>query len=473
MLQLKSIFFTVLLAAGVLSQGEEANCPDRATECPDNCGGAQCPRFLNAECQTNPCHGLCTPNFIWKGNNVTDRCGVLRCVDRECAGLRQCVEEVEPPSCPGNSTQCRQYIRTRCILPPPPTNCSQITCGPGMYCRQRKRRIGVKCAIARNCNQLTCSDGLTCTQTLEGPVCGIATPFPNFCDFCSSLGQICQVVDGSYRCTEAETCDQLNCESIVPGYVCEQRNDSAVCVIGCSAEFIEICASAQARCEVGTDGFPTCVAVSTQQTCDKVVCTEGNTCIQISFPSRNFSTAQCILSEDAAAIPTLEDVMCPAPLVPGCPEARLCTDVFQDGLFASPTCSNFTTDCTDDTSCGFNETCLDVPPDLRPALMFDSACIPSEFMFEFGTRCASGSRQCPAGLVCLDTAFEGKIIGTSCGTAFPPDAVIASSCAELEPCEESLECIESTISGRGSIAQCIDKESADDLFEIYRLTNQG
>ena len=260
---------------------------------------------------------------------MTDRCDVQRCVDKQCRGNRQCVEEIQPPSCPGNGTQCRQYIRTRCVLPPPPTDCSQLMCELGMYCRERKEGRGVKCAIARNCNQLTCSEGLSCSETAEGPVCtteekpttsstpmtastttdsiNIATPFPNFCDFCASVGQVCSVVNGSYQCTDptmcdlalidycmntfgqlckeingtarcdfantcseidcprgtmcvefdfgfafcnqvtvAETCDQLNCE-FIPGQVCEQRNGSAECVVGCSANFIEICARAQAR----------------------------------------------------------------------------------------------------------------------------------------------------------------------------------------------------------------------------------
>lgn len=542
MLQFKSILFTVLLAAGALSQGEDS-CPNRATECPDNCGGAQCPRFLNAECQVNPCHGLCTPNFIWRGRNVTDKCSVERCVDKECSGIRQCVEEIEPPSCPGTDTKCRQYIRTRCIVPPPATNCSQITCGPGMYCREKKRGKGVKCAIARNCNQLTCSEGLSCMESVDGPVCtteekptsrpspmttstptvSIATPFPNFCDYCASIGQVCSVVNGSYQCTEptkcdavridyclntlgrlckevngtatcdfaascseidcphgteclgfgfgafcnriteAETCDQLNCEAI-PGQVCEQRNDSAVCVVGCSADFIEICASAQARCEV-VDGFPECV-LDIQQTCDEVVCTEGNTCLHTSFPSRDFSLAVCIPLAVTDTIPTLEDVMCPASLIPGCPESNFCTDIFQDGLFVSPSCNNFTSNCSDDASCALNETCLDVPNDVD--VMFNSLCLSSElafeFAFEFGGTCASGSKQCSNGFVCLDISLDGDVIGTICGIPSPPDALIASSCAELVPCDEGLECVETFVSGKGGAARCSDRESADVLF---------
>jgi hypothetical protein len=96
-----------------------------------------------------------------------------------------------------------------------------------------------------------------------------------------------------------------------------------------------------------------------------------------------------------------------------------------------------------------------------------------EFMFEFGDSCASGSRQCPTGLVCLDSAFEGVFIGTFCDTPFSSDALLASSCAELEPCEANLECVETGVSGKGSAARCLDKESADSIFQILMsLVNQ-
>ena len=154
----------------------EDDCPDRVAECPDNCEGAQCPRFLNAECQVNPCHGLCTPNFFREnGRNVTDNCDVERCSDKVCKGKRQCIEEIVPPSCPGNDT-CRQYIKSRCVLPPSPTDCIEITCGPGMYCQRARRGKEATCARAQKCFQLTCDKGYVCVQMEEGPMCVMDKP---------------------------------------------------------------------------------------------------------------------------------------------------------------------------------------------------------------------------------------------------------------------------------------------------------
>ena len=153
MMTFQPVLFTLLLiAATALAQDDE--CPNEATDCSDPCEEAQCARFLNAECRENPCFSLCSPNFFWRSKNVTDRCDVERCSDKECPGLRECVEEIVPASCPEDIPLCRQYIRVRCVLPPPPTDCSQITCGLGMFCRERVRGKGVRCVRARKCSQL-------------------------------------------------------------------------------------------------------------------------------------------------------------------------------------------------------------------------------------------------------------------------------------------------------------------------------
>ena len=484
---------------------------------------------------------------------MTDRCDIERCSEKVCPGKRQCVEDIITTSCRSeNDSQCRQYIKTRCALPPLPTDCSKIMCGTGMYCREKKGGKGVKCARARNCDQLSCSEGFFCSETVEGPVCRsmedvstssqppkptfpterptpfvptatVSTPFPNFCDFCAGLGQVCEVVNGSYQCTEptgcdsvrvdyclntlgqlceeingtaecvfaescsdincpsgticndfgslafcnpvtvAETCEQLNCERI-PGQVCEQSNDSAVCVIGCTADFMQICAIAQARCEV-VNGFPECVR-EVKQDCEELVCTEGGTCVHVSLPSRNFSLAQCVALQLVEFFPTIEQFMCPGSPTPQCQVTDICTDVFQDGKFLTFVCNNFTTNCIDDTTCGLNEGCIDAPSGLGAAISFTSICLPTDkTVFELGASCASGLKQCPSGLVCQDVFLEGVAVGASCG--FPSPILFGSSCAELEPCQASLECVESFVAGKGGLAQCVDKTAADSLFELF------
>ena len=167
----KTLSLVLLLVTAVAVAQED--CPNPSTDCPDSCEGEQCPRFLNAECRVNPCHGLCTPNFFWRGSNVTDRCPVRRCSDRVCPSTRECIEEIRPPTCPEGlpQSQCRQYINTQCILPPISTDCSQISCGAGQYCRQVRPGGRVRCAIARNCDQLECEEGSICTETEQGPQC--------------------------------------------------------------------------------------------------------------------------------------------------------------------------------------------------------------------------------------------------------------------------------------------------------------
>ena len=116
-----SMLVSLLLVAAVAAQND---CPNAATECPDNCAGEQCARFLNAECQENPCHGLCSPNFFWRGSNVTNRCPVEKCTNKVCSGICECVELIRPALCPEGVPQpmCRQLIQATCVLPPCTTN---------------------------------------------------------------------------------------------------------------------------------------------------------------------------------------------------------------------------------------------------------------------------------------------------------------------------------------------------------------
>ena len=559
----------LLMMAAALAQED---CPNEASECPDVCGGgtdaAKCGRFVNAECRVNPCYSLCAPNFFWRGRNMTDRCAVERCADKVCVGKRQCVEETVPASCPEGRPMCRQYIRAKCMLLPQPTDCSQLTCGPGMYCREKRRGEGVTCARIRNCNQLTCSDGLSCTETDEGPKCvditmepattatmsPVSTPFPDFCSFCERFGQVCEVVNGTYECidpaeciparvdyclsingqlceekdgkaecvfaescndtecpqgfvceefsflmiaycnqlTTAETCDELDCESI-PNQVCEQRNDSAVCVPGCNENDNETCKLLGGRCEV-IDGVPQCVVPST---CDELECDPGFQCIvveaftndtqdiatcipelkafceesscpsnqfcyQQNIPSLNFSFAQCLTQDVLDSFPIIDNLKCSTASEPLCMESEICTDVYENGQLLSFVCNNYTTDCTDDTSCESDQVCTDLPSSI---VSFSSICLPKDeniFKLSVGSGCASSTRQCPSGFVCQDVLFGGMTIGTSCGVTVPN--VIGGTCAELE-CVESYVCVEGFVLGRNGLAQCLDEDLINTLLE--------
>lgn len=575
MLQPKtSVFIVLLIVAAAFAQED---CPNSDSACPDNCDRAtKCGRFLNSECRVNPCHGLCTPNFFWRGRNVTDRCEVNRCVDKVCPVGRQCIEETVPASCPEGRPLCRQYIRSRCIIPPPLTNCSQITCGPGMFCRERKRHEEVVCVRAKTCEQLTCDEGFTCSITERGPECteievqlitttssmmpSVTTPYPNFCDFCERLGEICQVVNGTYQCTVptqcvparinyclnvlgqlcaerdgqaecvfaescndidcphgticeeiplaslarcnrltmAETCDQLDCEPI--GQVCEQRADSAVCVPGCTQEQTEICEQVGGRCEIDDDGIPECVIPSNcdeitcdpgftcivieaftndtqdiatcfeepKQTCEEVVCPEGQLCTQWSLPSRNLSLAGCLDQDIATSFPSFDEIQCATSHHQLCEPSEVCTNLFEQGQFLTFVCSNYTTDCIDDSACSSDTVCTDLPENFTSLFEFTSICLPTDdSVFEIGDSCVSGSKQCPGGLVCQDISFSDTVIGTTCGISNPN--VLGPSCDELE-CQALFECLETIVPDGDGVAQCVDEETVSNTLSLLGVS---
>ena len=233
----KMILFTVLLVVASATTLAQDGCPNPAAECPGDCSGAQCPRFLNAECQMNRCRGLCTPNFFWRGRNVTNHCDVERCGDKLCPRRRQCIEEIVPSSCPENHPRCRQYILARCVLPRELTDCSQVSCGLGLFCRENKQRKEVACVRARNCNQLTCDAGFSCTESGGGPQC-VQEEVTVQCSqelitLCEQRLARCDVVDSSPQCVVPMDCNDIECG---PGLQCvvlksiTGMQDVALCV---------------------------------------------------------------------------------------------------------------------------------------------------------------------------------------------------------------------------------------------------
>ena len=370
---MQPVLFTLLLiAATALAQDDE--CPNEATDCSDPCEEAQCARFLNAECRENPCFGLCSPNFFWRGTNVTDRCDVERCSDKECPGLRECVEETVPASCPEDIPLCRQHIRVRCVLPPPPTDCSQITCGPRMFCRERVRGKGVRCVRARKCSQLECTEGYSCTETEEGPLC---TKLPS--------------------------------------------------------------------------------------SCEEAACLEETVCSIFSVPERDISISQCISQAEADRMPVYSPDFSCSTFV--CEEsAPACTDVFEDGRFLTSVCNAVACDTSDPTTCPSNRVCINIPPDFVQILQipYTTSCSPPGF--GYGGDCTT-INPCPPGLACHDIVFEGTTIGVGCGIS--AETYSGFTCAQLG-CPAPLECYETGIEGRGSLALCAPEESVTLLVEAIQ-----
>lgn len=193
----RKLFFYLLLvllsaskASAQEEQEEEEDCPDEQAECEgDPCEGQKCPRFYNAECRPNLCFGgLCTPNFFFRGFNVTDRCDVPRCecdnassicVKVECPERRQCIETVE--GCRPDQEPCRRtFLFARCIIPPEDLDisCNDVKCGEGEGCRMRERGPGfppvVRCLPLEkfsSCEELRCNEGHVCINEGEKLSC--------------------------------------------------------------------------------------------------------------------------------------------------------------------------------------------------------------------------------------------------------------------------------------------------------------
>ena len=320
-----SLFLALLLVATAVTQEE---CPDAATECPNSCAGKQCARYLNAECQENPCHGLCTPNFFWRGRNVTYRCPVEGCGNKTCPGLRQCVEEVRPALCPGSLPRslCRQYIHARCVLPPPPTDCSQISCGPGMICQERRRRQGVTCVQAQNCKQLTCKDGSICTMTEQGPLCVVSIAL-SCKDLSCPEGTVC-VTDSipSFNLSVAQCLDQEEAERL-------PTVDTFFCSSGatiCDDPENEICVDVY---ENGNYVIPGCMEIG----CDPESpssCQNGRVCTNTpNYLIAPFETS-CVGTTSVLS----SNTSCAALGVNRCPENFVCRDVFFEGQMFFTTC---------------------------------------------------------------------------------------------------------------------------------------
>ena len=306
-----SILVLSLLLVAVASQED---CPNAVLDCPDVCANKQCARYLNAECQVDPCNGECTPTFFWRGRDVTARCPVRRCMDRVCPGKRFCVEEVRPPSCPGGLPRslCRQFINSRCVLP---TTCEELACPPGTICAANARG-SLQCvtSIAVSCADLKCPEGTVCvsqgipSRNLSVAQCldeeeanNLPTEDTFFCDsgatICTDpVNQVCIDIYDSGRFFFG-SCLEIGCdlETNVP---CP---DSRVCDVIPNRPFSTACIS-------------TTTVVDTNCTDEPGRCPGGLVCRETVFEDELlFST--CGVPAPTFTGPSCEELECPLPVV--------------------------------------------------------------------------------------------------------------------------------------------------------------
>lgn len=192
------LLLLLLLTAcpGSMAQEEEDNgvgsvtteSPDELLCDPDPCQDENqedlvCLRYITAECLPNS--NFCTPNFFWRGRNVTDNCDVRTCDDRECPPTRNCTERTMPRACPPEEPDCRQYLRTRCELVPVDRlmSCEEVECEEGMACRLRLRGEDfppvVRCfpqERVRDCTPGACNRGFVCEDQGSSVLCVPAPP---------------------------------------------------------------------------------------------------------------------------------------------------------------------------------------------------------------------------------------------------------------------------------------------------------
>ncbi|XP_064384616.1 uncharacterized protein LOC135333567 [Halichondria panicea] len=235
---LATICFQIIFAYLVMGQRECV---------PDPCESAECPRFLNADCRIDPEN--CTVKFFWGERNVSDQCAVPTCDTRQCGKSRDCIENVFPPSCPQDNPECRQYIKTRCMLRPQsrPLTCNDVKCEAGMTCHFRERGDSfppvVRCipSVPKDCSELKCDDGSRCVLQGRRPFCvpSVTTSPPTTTkpNDCSELNckqdEMCIISGTTPTCvpfttpTPAPDCSEFECKD---DEMCVLREMSPICI---------------------------------------------------------------------------------------------------------------------------------------------------------------------------------------------------------------------------------------------------
>ena len=303
------VIIVLMLVAAAFSQDE---CPNPVQDCPNVCEGEQCDRYLNAECRVNPCNRECTATFFWRGREVTDKCVVRRCSDRNCPGKRFCVEQVWPESCSSGSPRCRQYINSRCVFP---RSCEQLQCESGTICSEMEFGIP-QCvlSIALTCDKLRCPKGTVCVSQ-DIPSRGFTVAQCLSEEKSSSL----PTADTFFCASGATICTDLANEACIDIYDSGRLFLASCLQTGCNVETNSPCPNSRVCTAIADQFFSTaCLGstsiLGTNCTDDANRCPNGQTCRE-TFVNDKLFFSTCGIPAAAFTGRSCHDLECPQPLV--------------------------------------------------------------------------------------------------------------------------------------------------------------
>ena len=393
-----------------------------------NCEDTRCLRFYNAECRDDHCNNIsCTPNFFFRGRNVTEKCDVETCDERECPERRQCVEEIIPPVCPIDRPMCRQYLRSKCILTTSNRlmSCSDIKCDPGKVCRFRERPgfpPVVRCVSMEkqtSCTNTHCNDGFTCKeegseiQCISDPTSPVSTTTLKQENQATPLVTIGSggMPSGS---GSGESCKDILCP------------EDQHCIMSLTSD------------------FRGCVPVHMNVTCAELSCPqEAPTCNLATYPSFNNCTiASCITPDQVELYMESRHTSSGS-----CKQQRemcernglTCVDLCQGGIIpAGIDCTLF--NCIENP-CPKKHKCDDVPDGLAECIKARTICIPDHVDIDFNVTCASDQApHCGPGMTCTQYKIGNIVVGSYCEQGIIPHL----PCSERTCSEEREVCTENS-----------------------------
>lgn len=424
------------------------------------CQNTTCPRFYNAECRDDHCvNATCTPHFFFRGANVSSRCQVETCAEKNCSKNRRCIEEVTTLSCPAGRTDCRQILRSRCVLMETnrPMSCGDIQCDLGEVCRFRARtgrHPVVRCVSMkkqRSCTNIHCSNGHKCVEekskirciedsgtaepvTLTSPQSSETTPT-------SSLGSGMREPPGSG--SGDELCD-----------------DGTVCYSG------ERCTT------IPSSNHTACIPVHVNASCDQLSCpSEAPICSLATHPSLNNCTAATCISQDK-----LDAYMESRKGYGGsCNFLSVRRKCFMNGLSCADLYQNHYvqvgTDCTlfncQENLCSRGQKCAIIAnTQAAKQLETDSLCIPSDADMTFDASCEDlEDLDCAQGGTCTEYWIGDTLVGSFCDRGVVPQL----PCAERTCLAEREVCSEHSFGSVQLHSLCTHE---DEIFQIFSQLGQ-